>query len=529
MKTAYSYLRWSTRVQGKNDRDSRTRQTKSARDWIKNNGNGKYHLSDEVFVDAGKSGFSGKHVAKDGDLNRFIELVERGTIKRDSILLIDEFSRFSRLQPTKALTLFMRVIDSGIGLVFTGSFDKRVIDSNLIDKDGYVLQFIIGEMIRSHSESAEKSRKVKSAKKKKLEDIRSGQIVKHNTVPKYFSWSESEKRYVHNHKTQIIKRLVEMYLDGHSLYGIAKQLNSEGIESIKRLSEWSPRSVKSILQSRALLGEYLGAKNFFPAIIDQDKFDRLQVVLKQNTTNKGKPADLCNMFKGLMYCKCGKAMHVVTQSFDYKHRKKKQRVYRYVRCGTVGSGGTSCDRHKMMNLDWVEQLVFSESLQTDPNKFLGKDDSTETRELRKLQLTKERELNSTSAEISKLVELSNSIQLEELKTKLTKVEKRREQIREEISSLNIQLADSESTSEKYDDWKRLEMEGTLKEIDDASLRLIATLQDNDKRMKLRTLLPSILQKIVCDPSNQKFWVFNRSGKVVFESFSFNQVFTRGEE
>jgi len=162
MKTAYSYRRWSTASQS--DRDSGIRQSNSAKRWMDDFGTSLgYILSEAKFTDAGKSGYKGKHIAKDesgqakGDLMRFIQSVEEGTISRDSILLIDEISRFSRLPLSIAVPLFMDVLNSGIGLVFTSSFDKRIITAQLINSDGYLLPSLVSDnylLICSSNESA---------------------------------------------------------------------------------------------------------------------------------------------------------------------------------------------------------------------------------------------------------------------------------------------------------------------------------------------------------------------------------------
>ena len=79
MKTAYSYIRWSSASQGDSGRDSRKRQTESAKNWIRDFSNGEYVLSDEVFQDAAKSGSKGKNIEVDeygrakGELMRFID------------------------------------------------------------------------------------------------------------------------------------------------------------------------------------------------------------------------------------------------------------------------------------------------------------------------------------------------------------------------------------------------------------------------------------------------------------------------
>src|SRR5262245_43413422 len=132
MKLAYSWGRFSTLAQGETGRDSERRQIATARDWCKRNG---YTLSEQTFFDKGKSGFRGEHIAEGGDLLKFIKLVEDSSIAEGCVLCIDSYDRFSRLPPSKALTLFMRVIDAGIKLVFSGSYEQRIIDSEAIDKD----------------------------------------------------------------------------------------------------------------------------------------------------------------------------------------------------------------------------------------------------------------------------------------------------------------------------------------------------------------------------------------------------------
>src|ERR1051325_1949186 len=110
MKYAYSYLRWSTKLQGSELRDSKGRQTKSAAVWIRDFGKALgYEPAPESFIDAGVSGYKGKHIGTDeygrakGELERFLQLVAKGEVAKNSLLLIDSYDRFSRLKPSKAL------------------------------------------------------------------------------------------------------------------------------------------------------------------------------------------------------------------------------------------------------------------------------------------------------------------------------------------------------------------------------------------------------------------------------------------
>ena len=91
MKTAYSFVRWSTRRQSRESSDSKRRQLKSAEEWCQANG---CQLSTQVFIGASESGFKGQHLkTKDGiaigALARFIQAVEKGMVKSSDVLCID--------------------------------------------------------------------------------------------------------------------------------------------------------------------------------------------------------------------------------------------------------------------------------------------------------------------------------------------------------------------------------------------------------------------------------------------------------
>src|SRR5258708_3595890 len=117
-KIAVSYTRFSTLEQKKGQ--SASRQKEAFEKWCKEHG---YTPSQERFLDEGKSAFKGSNLAKatgqraEGDLRRFLSLVEAGRIRPGTVLVCEEFSRLSRLPMSKAVGLFMGIINSGIGIV----------------------------------------------------------------------------------------------------------------------------------------------------------------------------------------------------------------------------------------------------------------------------------------------------------------------------------------------------------------------------------------------------------------------------
>ena len=58
--------------------------------------------------------------------------------------------------------------------------------------------------------------------------------------------------------------------------------------------------------------------------------------------------------------------------------------------------------------------------------------------------------------------------------------------------------------------------------DDALVRLGTTLKDNSVRMKIRTMLPTLIGKIIVNTENI-FEVFNRVGKRLYTSLGFRDT------
>jgi Resolvase, N terminal domain/Recombinase len=544
MKTAYSYLRWSTGKQGETDRDSRKRQTESVERWIKDYGKGEYTLSTQTFVDAGRSGFKGKHIEKDeygrakGELMRFIQLVEEGKIKPDSILCIDSFDRFSRLPAVKSLNLFLQVINSGIGLVFTGSFEKRIINADLINKEGYVLQFIIGELIRSTAESEEKSRKIKSAKQNKKNRMINGEIVAHNNIPKYFTFKDG--KYIHNENTKIVKELIEGILGGESLYGLADSLNGRKVRTFRYGYQWSGNSIRQILRNRTLIGEYLGVKDFVPAITDVDTFNRLQNILDHNRKfNRGQSGNLKNIFRGVCFCAdCGASMTVQASAVPSQWNQKEKLKYRYLKCSVIGAN-VDCKNRKSFRLDDMELEFFLHFLFKNPLQLLNDGDNKELKELKKNISTNQTKLANITKEIEKLVLLTDVLPMDELKTKLAKLNGQRNTLKGEIDFLNQQITAIQDAPDVFHDLKQLiadtqefveylEPDGRITTSDTTPFieygnqidRIKESLKDSYVREGIRVLLPTLVGKIKVDTMKGQFFVYNRMGKLIFESSVF---------
>lgn len=535
MKTAYSFIRWSTKLQGKTRSDSKTRQTKSAEEWCRENG---YVLAKEQFIGDGETAFKGKHLETKngvaiGALARFIDAVERGSIKSGSVLCIDSVDRFSRMEIMKTLEPFSKLLNLGIGIVFTGSYHRKLLTLELLNKEPHWLQVVINDMIRSWMESDEKSRKVKSSKERKRNEIKNGKPVPHNNAPKYFTWNKEKSIYEHNEKTETVRRLAKMYLSGHSLYGIAKTLNLEKVATIRKDSAWSSNAIRCILRNRCLIGEFLGNNHFFPPILTVEDFNTIQNILQQNERfNRGQIGTLINVFRGTAFCKCGMSMNVLTQKIDPRTKKVHETPYRYLRCSTKGNG-KGCLQTHVIRLDEMEEEFFGNFLLQDPKKLVA--DESESKDLHSQIAAMKLRISEFTKHINKL--LSIDLDVEELKQKLSELTKKRDEAKNQLDKLTSDLHKVETSPGHFDDLKKLcfafdnEEDGetffdeTLKlnlspkakAFDLAIERMNQTLKDNAVRLKIRTLLPTLVGKIIVHTTEKRFEVYNHSGNLIYSS------------
>jgi hypothetical protein len=535
VKTAYSFIRWSSSRQGNESRDSAQRQKTSAETWCRENG---YTLDKQAFIGAGEGAYKGKHLkTKDGvaigALARFIEAVEKGKIKSGSALCFDSVDRFSRMEIMRTLEPFTKLLNLGIGIVFTGSYHKKLLTLELLNKEPHWLQVVINDMIRSWMESDEKSRKIKAAKERKRNEIKNGRPVPHNNAPQYFTWDKSKQVYEHNKNTERVRRMVKMYLGGSSLYGIAKTFNKESVPTFRKDAAWSSNAVRCILRNRALVGEFLGNKTFFPRIISDSDFTRVQSLLSHNMSfNRGKVGTLVNVFRGIAYCKCGMSMNVLTQRIDPRTKKPHKVPYRYLRCSTKGNGKGCLNSH-VVRLNEMEEEFFGNFLMQDPRNMVA--DKSRADELHGEIAKAHLSIADLTKRIEKLIAVDMDVP--ELKHKLSALTKHRDMEKSALDKLVLELSAVETAPGHFDELKKLchafdheadeatYLDANLKihlspegkAFNDAILRMNETLRDNSVRMKIRTLLPKLVGRIIVHTSEKRFEVFNHKGKRIYKS------------
>ena len=153
MKTAYSYIRFSSKKQAKGD--SVRRQLDWSDAIATKNG---WHLDTEFRLqDLGISAFEGKN-ASTGNLAAFLKAVEGGLVAPGSVLLVESLDRLTRQQIEPAAMLFLSILTANVEIV------TREPEMHYKSGDGFSkLIMAIVHMERAHNESVTKSMRAKAA------------------------------------------------------------------------------------------------------------------------------------------------------------------------------------------------------------------------------------------------------------------------------------------------------------------------------------------------------------------------------
>jgi DNA invertase Pin-like site-specific DNA recombinase len=316
----YSYIRFSTpdQITG----DSLARQLKLSQEYAEKNG----LILDETlnFKDLGLSAYSGEHKTR-GALGKFLELVKKRKIPKGSKLIVESLDRLSREQVLSAFDQFVRIINQGITIVTLANGMEYSADS--INANFGELMFSITIMARAHEESAMKAKRLRSAWKTKRENIKEAKLT--SIAPAWLRLNKKAQVFVPiPDKSKLVKRIFRLYLDGNGVEKITRILNSEGIPAWRSKNGWHKSYIQKILHNRAVLGEFQPhtlknrkrvpagepVEDYYPKIISESYFYKVQERMKANTGRGGKTGKISNLFGYIAKCGyCGASMQYVNK------------------------------------------------------------------------------------------------------------------------------------------------------------------------------------------------------------------------
>lgn len=312
MRTAITYLRYSSAIQGVEGADSTRRQNDLFKQWLKKNSDAQIVAS---FSDEGLSGYKGKHLT--GQFGDMLARIESGEFPEGTILLVESIDRIGRLEHLETEASMNRILGNGIeihtlqdGLIYTKDALADDLGISIIQR---VKAYI------AHQESKQKSFRVSQKWEQRAKLALAGKQRLTKMVP---GWIDPDTFKLNEH-AETVKLIFKLLLDGESLHNIARHLQSNGIKSFSRRKDangFSVHSVRTILRSETTIGTLPASQrndrpaipNYYEAAIDASTFNKAQEILGKNRTGRTPASDnplTINIFKGLFRCRCGASVH----------------------------------------------------------------------------------------------------------------------------------------------------------------------------------------------------------------------------
>ena len=204
----------------------------------------------KIYADEGISGTSTK---KRVQFNNMIRDAKNGKIDR---IITKEVSRFARntvdtLQYTRDLK------SRGIGVFFCND------NINTLDGDGELRLTIMASI--AQEESRKTSERVKWGQKRQMEK---GVVFGRNILGYHL---ENGVLTVNEEEAKLVRHIFNKYLDGKGLHIIARELNAEGHKTKNGNSEWTNKSIRTILQNEKYVGDLLQKKTITPDFLTHKK------------------------------------------------------------------------------------------------------------------------------------------------------------------------------------------------------------------------------------------------------------------
>ena len=309
MKYAYSYLRFSSTDQVCGD--SVRRQTSLAAAYAEEFG---LTLDDQLtYQDFGISSFRGQNVVS-GRLGDFLAAVSAGLVPHDSILLVENLDRLSRVSALHAQNLLTQIVLAGVTIVTLA--DRRIYSIEELRRDPMGLIFALINFIRANEESELKSFRAKANWVAKRTTASTKVLTA--CCPRWLMLDKKRERFVViPERAQIVKEIFDLVERGQSFTEISRALNASETPTWQTGKSWTRHSVSSIAKCSAAIGTFVPhhyeweaghqvrcpfapIRNYYPRVVSIEKFERVQA--RRHEAYRGGQVSIGYMLAQLALC-----------------------------------------------------------------------------------------------------------------------------------------------------------------------------------------------------------------------------------
>lgn len=449
------------------DGDSRERQDRLNRAMAKREG---IKIIAEYF-DEGTS-------VKDGATPLFKKVV--ASLPKGVGIVSENLDRINRGHPWRAKAYIADILEAGHFIIT--SQDGREYTAESI---GQLDTLVMGDMSANvaYAENEKRKQRVGEAKDSALALARQGIPAPLGAwLPAHIRYDAETNTYKFNEENRdVIRRIFAEYVKGKGCGNIARGLNQDGIPTFRRkkVGGWLGGVVSQILRCEGIIGTLIvnGERipNAFPGAVSETLFYKVQAMFRANKNRHGNYTSerINNILRGVCRCvKCENPMRIYIGDGGVKR----------IQCG--GYRLSKCDQKNMVQYPEMEYEFAKWFVPHAKDALLGKNENT----------TRIETLQTKRASLQKRIEttlalLDDGIAVNEVKSRLTKLEKERQAI------------DNELTAEKTNQTTLATHPDTFKELD----RIIDGVLDNQEvRRRVATLIPSIVERVDVDISNKTF-------------------------
>ena len=455
----------------------------------------------ETFRDDGVSAFRGKNFSNESALGEFLRLVENGSVKQGSVLVIENMDRLSRQSILPCLSKFTDIISKGVSIGVISQ--NRIFDVKSITENPMELILVLVEFSRANNESLTKSNRSKSVIQARIERVKKGEKVWFGPYkPSWIISLKNNKFVLDDKRVAIVRDIFKRYLRGQSCNSIANELNQARVATLRKFPNgiWTNSTVADLLRNKNVIG-WFGINdqefdNYFPALISAADYKKVQARLEFNVKSRGgsKYGLVRNLFKGLVFCaECGQVPELKLGT--YRNVKGGLQHYAHYICRGVKQH-TGCKNVGRVAVSSVELAIFESVLFQHPSNLANHEV--------KVDATRLNELEDKQAKADLVIgRLSEMVMDPELENLNGLKEKMKASVRERDALAKLIKAERNRVNQKAEFPKAAATLFSLFTLENPDLKKLAEwyqyyarfIQDTNNRKILKNLMPAIFEKI----------------------------------
>ena len=310
----------------------------------------------DIYADEGISGTS---------LHRrenFLKMIKDAMSGKIDLILTKSISRFAR--NTVDTLKYVRLLkERNISIIFE---EENI---NTLDKSGEFLLTVLSSVAQQESENI--STHVKKGHEMLLKD---GNLILGNGCFGYRFINKEKRLEIIPEEAKIVRKMYKMFLDGKNFSEIKRILESQGVKTYTKRSNWDTTSIKYILTNEKYVGDLLQKKmvkvnpferrrknnglsekyfirNHHKPIVSRELFEKVQERLVE-LDNNNKYKHTCHNITALSYkIKCGYCF------YSYNNSRRKKTGYFMVCRNRRENGRSACPESMDMHQIKIYNIV----------------------------------------------------------------------------------------------------------------------------------------------------------------------------